>query len=54
MARRYVAEHPGVLNCDVDVLTVGTSINGVGKTTTVVSPMPSPARESLRDEYERL
>lgn len=39
---------------DGDVLTVGTSLNGVGKTTTVVSPMPSPARESLRDEYERL
>ncbi|WP_148639698.1 MULTISPECIES: hypothetical protein [Brachybacterium] len=39
---------------DGDVLTVGTSLNGVGKTTTVVSPMPSPARESLRDEYEHL
>lgn len=39
---------------DGDVLTVGTSLNGVGRTTTVVSPMPSPARESLRDEYDRL
>lgn len=39
---------------DGDVLTVGTSLNGIGKTTTVMTPMPSPARESLRDEYERL
>jgi len=39
---------------DGDVLTVGTSLNGVGRTTTVMSPMPSPARESLLNEYERL
>lgn len=39
---------------DGDVITVGTSLNGVGRTTTVMSPMPSPARESLRDEYDRL
>jgi hypothetical protein len=39
---------------DGDVLTVGTSLNGVGRTTTVMTPIPSPARESLRDEYERL
>lgn len=37
---------------DGDVITVGTSLNGVGRTTTVMSPMPSPARESLRDAYE--
>ncbi|MDG4796958.1 hypothetical protein [Micromonospora sp. WMMD1082] len=39
---------------DGDVLTVGTSLNGVGRTTTVMTPIPSPARKSLRDEYERL
>lgn len=39
---------------DRDVITVGTSLNGVGRTTTVMSPLPSPARDSLRDEYERL
>jgi len=39
---------------DGDVLTVGTSLNGIGRTTTVMTPIPSPARESLRHEYERL
>ncbi|NMR29114.1 hypothetical protein [Crystallibacter degradans] len=39
---------------DADVLTLGTSLNGVGRTTTVLTPIPSPARESLRDEYERI
>lgn len=39
---------------DGDVLTVGTSLNGVGRTTTVISPVPSPARESLRAVYEGL
>ncbi|MFE0590319.1 hypothetical protein [Micromonospora echinospora] len=39
---------------DGDVLTVGTSLNGIGKTTMVMTPIPSPARESLRSEYERL
>ncbi len=39
---------------DGDVLTLGTSLNGVGKTTTVMSPVPPPARDSLKDEYERL
>jgi len=38
---------------DGDVITVGTSLNSVGRTTTVMSPLPSPARESLRDEFER-
>lgn len=53
--RSSVGLHDRVLMADDgDVLTVGTSLNGVGRTTTVVSPMPSPARESLRDEYEHL
>lgn len=39
---------------DGAVLTLGTSLNGVGRTTTVITPMPSPARESLRGLYERL
>jgi len=39
---------------DGDVLTLGTSLNGVGRTTTVMTPIPSPAREPLRGEYERL
>ena len=39
---------------DGDVLTIGTSLNGVGRTTTVMTPIPPPARESLRREYERL
>lgn len=39
---------------DGDVLTLGASLNGVGRKTTVLSPMPSPAREALKVEYERL
>lgn len=39
---------------DGSVFTLGTSLNGVGNTTTVLTPMPSPAREALREEYERL
>jgi len=39
---------------DGDVLTLGASLNGVGRKTTVLSPMPSPAREALQTEYERL
>lgn len=37
-----------------DVMTLGTSLNGVGRKTTVFTPVPSPAREALRMEYERL
>lgn len=37
-----------------DVFTLGTSLNGVGRTTTVMTPMTSPARESLRELYEQL
>ncbi|MGV0859894.1 hypothetical protein ABQE96_12035 [Mycobacteroides chelonae] len=43
-----------LISDDGDVLTLGTSLNGVGHTTTVLTPIPSPARESLKDEYERL
>lgn len=43
-----------LLSDDGDVLTVGTSLNGVGRTTTVMTPIPSPARESLRAEYEQI
>jgi len=43
-----------LLNEDGAVLTIGTSLNGIGRTTTVMTPMPSPARQSLRAEYERL
>lgn len=39
---------------DKNAFMLGTSLNGVGKTTTVLVPIPSPARESLRDTYERL
>lgn len=39
---------------DGDLLTLGTSLNGVGRTTTVMTPIPSPAREALRDDYERV
>ena len=39
---------------DGDVLTLGTSLNGVGHTTTVMTPIPPPARESLLSEYGRL
>lgn len=39
---------------DGGVFTVGASLNGIGRNMTVVSPMPSPARESLKAEYERL
>jgi hypothetical protein len=47
--------HDRILIADAgDVLTIGTSLNGVGRTTTVMTPIPPPARESLRREYERL
>ena len=36
------------------VLTLGTSINGVGRTTTAMTEMPETAADALRDEYERL
>ncbi|OBG00708.1 hypothetical protein A5773_04260 [Mycobacterium sp. 852014-52450_SCH5900713] len=39
---------------DKSAFMLGTSLNGVGKTTTVLVPIPSPARETLRDTYERL
>jgi hypothetical protein len=43
-----------VLADDGDVLTLGTSLNGVGRTTTVLMPMPSEARETMRVTYERI
>lgn len=53
--RASVELHDRVLLADdEDVLTLGTSLNGVGRTTTVMTPIPSPARETLRVEYERL
>ncbi|NHO84863.1 hypothetical protein [Micromonospora sp. CMU55-4] len=53
--RSSIGLHDRVLIADEgDVLTVGTSLNGIGRTTTVMTPIPSPARESLRNEYERL
>lgn len=42
-----------LLTDDGDVLTLGTSLNGVGRTTTVLTPMPSGAREILRQTYEQ-
>lgn len=39
---------------DGEVFTIGTSLNGVARTTTVFSPVPRPASVSLREEYERL
>lgn len=39
---------------DGAVLTLGTSLNGVGRTTTVLMPMPSEARETMRQTYERI
>jgi len=47
--------HDRVLLADEgDVLTIGTSLNGVGRTTTVMTPIPTPAREALAEEYARL
>lgn len=47
--------HDRVLLADEgDVLTIGTSLNGVGRTTTVMTPIPTPAREALSEEYARL
>jgi hypothetical protein len=37
-----------------EVYTLGTSLNGVGRTTTVFTPLPPPAAEALRAEYDRL
>jgi hypothetical protein len=39
---------------DGGVMTLGTSVNGVGKTTTVMSEMPATASNALRDEYAQL
>lgn len=39
---------------DGAVTTLGTSMNGVGKKTTVLTPMPSPANETLREEYKQI
>jgi hypothetical protein len=38
---------------DRSVFTLGTSLNGVGSTTTVLSPMPLEAAAVLRDLYEQ-
>lgn len=39
---------------DGSTYTLGTSLNGVGRTTTVFSPMPAPASEALSEEYEEV
>lgn len=39
---------------DNSVFTLGTSLNGVGRTTTVFTPMPEKAAAVLREEYEQL
>jgi hypothetical protein len=39
---------------DKSVLTLGTSLNGVGRTTTVLTPMPEQAGVVLREAYEQL
>jgi len=39
-----------LLTNEGDVLTIGTSLNGVGRTTTVMTPIPRPAREALAEE----
>ena len=53
--RASTALHDRVLLSDSgDVVTLGTSLNGVGRKTTVLAPIPSPARDSLRREYEDL
>lgn len=39
---------------DERVATLGTSLNGVGRTTTVLSPLPPVAAQALRSEYESL
>ena len=43
-----------LLTEDGSVLTLGTSLNGVGSTTTVLTPMPEQGRLALRDYYEQL
>ncbi|ODR15989.1 hypothetical protein BHQ23_31490 [Mycobacterium gordonae] len=55
-ARASTALHDRVLIADAEeqVLTLGTSLNGVGKVTTVLSPMPEKAREVLRADYAQL
>lgn len=47
--------HDRVLVTDDDrVRTLGTSLNGVGRTTTVLSPLPLRAAQVLRSDYESL
>jgi hypothetical protein len=54
--RACVGLHDRLLIADDDelVMTLGTSLNGVGKTTTVLSEMPATACAALRDEYAKL
>lgn len=43
-----------LLTDDETVLTLGTSLNGVGRTTTVLTPMPSTASDVLRTKYAEI
>lgn len=45
---RYLLSDDGV------VLTLGTSLNGVGRTTTVLMPIPTEALATVRETYERI
>lgn len=43
-----------VIGDEGDVYTLGSSLNGVGRKTTVFTPMPDSAAQALEDEYEEL
>lgn len=43
-----------LLTDDETVFTLGTSLNSIGRTTTVLTPMPSGTGEFLRETYERI
>lgn len=43
-----------LLSDDGAVLTLGTSLNSIGRTTTVLTPMPSGTDDFLRETYERI
>lgn len=43
-----------LLTDDETVLTLGTSLNSIGRTTTVLTPMPPTAGDVLRAKYEQI
>ena len=43
-----------VITDEGEIYTIGTSLNGIGRTATTMVTMPSSVRDSLKQEYEQL